>query len=57
MQRRLLELAMRSYDAIILQQVLDFGWFSADRMTGPVESTRYVLLRGNDCRTNEGTLE
>jgi hypothetical protein len=38
---------VRLHDGIILQQVLDFGSFSADRLTARVESLRYVLLRGN----------
>jgi hypothetical protein len=56
-RQRLLEFADLLHVEIILQQVLNFDWLSFDRLTGLVESTRYVLLRGNDCRTNEGILE
>jgi hypothetical protein len=48
---------VRLYDGIILQQVVGFGESSTDRLTGDSATPRYVLLRGNDCRTNEGILE
>jgi hypothetical protein len=48
---------VRLHDGIILQQVLDFGWFSTDRLTDHEHPSRYALLRGNNCRTNEGMLE
>jgi hypothetical protein len=37
--------------------MLNFGWFSADRLTARIESLRYVLLRGSHCRINEGTFK
>jgi hypothetical protein len=48
---------VRLHDGIILQQVVGFGESSTDRLTGGSAAPRYVLLRGNDCRINEGILE
>jgi hypothetical protein len=48
---------VRLHDGIILQQVLDFGSLSADRLTALIESLRYGLLRGSHCRINEGTFK